>query len=122
MTARSGDVFRAPKRDRFGDPVDEDGNPVSLVDKDGLTFMGTLTDIVMGGLSAARSRSRGETVDTSGMIGCRVDLEPRLQFGDRIVIDGVKYEVASVPEWGYGHSFSGSQFFNRYWVDVKARG
>lgn len=121
MTARSGDVFRAPKRNRFGDPVDDGGNPISMVDKDGLAFVGTLEDIIMGGLSAARSRAQQETVDTSGMIGCRTDLEPRVQYGDRIHIDGVKYEVASHPEWGHGHSFSGSTFFNRYWVDVRAR-
>lgn len=120
MSGRSGDVFRAPKTDRHGDPVDDAGNPVKITDKEGLAFLGTLTDIIMGGQSASKVLSRQESSDTSGMIGCRRDRTPKLKFGDRIVIDGIKYEVKSPPEWDHPHSFTGTNF-NRYWVDVIAR-
>lgn len=121
MSARVGRIFRAPKRDRHGDPVDSSDNPVDMRDPEGLAFVGELKDIIMGGISASPSKGRQETSDTSGQIGCRTDLEPKVMFGDRIEIDGVRYQVTSQPEWGFGHSFSGSTFFNRYWVDVEAR-
>lgn len=92
-----------------------------MLDEEGLAFIGELEDIIMGGLSASPSMARQETSDTRGMIGCRTDLEPQVKFGDRIEIDDVRYQVTSKPEWGYGHSFSGSTFFNRYWVDVEGR-
>lgn len=121
MSGLSGKVFRAPKRDRYGDPVDDDGNPISMTDEEGLAFIGTLDDIIMGAQSASPSMGRQESSDTTGMIGCRRDLEPKLKLGDRIVINGTRYEVSAKPEWDFGHSFSGSTFFNRYWVDVRAR-
>lgn len=120
MSGRSGDVYRAPKRDRHGDPVDDAGNPVKITDKEGLAFLGTLDDIIMGGQSASKVLSRQESSDTSGMIGCRRDRTPKVKFGDRIVIDGIKYEVKSVPEWDHNHPWTGTNF-NRYWVDVIAR-
>jgi hypothetical protein len=122
VSGRTGKVFRAPKRDRHGDPINLDGSPVELMDEEGNAFIGTLTDIIMGGQSASRSKLMQETADTSGMLGCRRDLEPKLQLGDRVVIDGIKYEVASTPAqgWDHDHPFTGTNF-NRYWVDVKAR-
>jgi hypothetical protein len=92
------------------------------MDEDGNAFVGELVDIIMGGQSASRSKVMQETADTTGKIGCRRDLLPKLQLGDRIVIDGIKYEVASTPEqgWDNDHPFTGTNF-NRYWVDVRSR-
>lgn len=122
MSARSGDVFRAPKRDRHGDPIDDDGNPVRVLDKSGQAFVGTLTGIIMGGQSASRRLQNSESSDTSGMIGCLRNHSVKVKHGDRIVIDGVKYEVTSRPEWQYGHSFADTDWSPYYWVDVTARG
>lgn len=120
MSGRTGKVFRAVKQDRFGDPVNNDGSPLNMFDVEGNAFIGTLTDIIMGGQSASRSKAMQESADTSGMLGCRRDLTPHLKFGDRIEIDGIRYEVASAPEWDHDHPFTGTNF-GRYWVDVKAR-
>jgi hypothetical protein len=114
----SGKVFRAPARDRHGDPVDELGNPVDMVDEDGLAFVGEIKRIVVGALSASPSRRQEETTDTSGMIGCPKKSAVRLAFGDRIDINGTRYQVVSKPEWDYSQVLTGSTF-GYYWVDVR---
>lgn len=126
----SGDVFRAPYRDRHGDPVDIDGNPVDILDKDGLAFIGTLTDIYMGAVTAGSptvlsestlgSPSRQESSDSTVTLGCPRHVEPKLRYGDRIVIDGVKFEIKSNPKWDSEHPWTGTDF-GRYWVDALGR-
>lgn len=118
MSGLTGRVFRAPARDRHGDPVDELGRPVSMLDEDGLAFVGQIKGIVMGGMSASPSRAREETADTGGMIGCPVRSSVKLSFGDRIDIGGVRYQVTSRPEWDYRQALTGTRF-RHYWVDVR---
>ena len=118
MRGRTGSVFRAPLRDRHGDPIDEDGNPVNMLDEDGNAFVGEIKNIVMGGLSASPKMSYQETSDTRGMIGCPRKASVKLKFGDRVNIDGVRYRVISNPEWNYPHMLTGTDF-GFYWVDVE---
>jgi hypothetical protein len=114
----TGDLYRSAKRDRHGDPVDDDGNPVDLLDPDGLAFVGTIEDIVMGGLSSNSLNVRGEVASTDGMIGCpRAGI--KLQHGDRIDIDSVRYQVVGPRLWDYPSALTGTDF-TRYWVRVDA--
>lgn len=122
----SADVFRASndtigaKRDRHGDVVDTAGAPVQITDKDGLAFIGTLTNVLMGSISAVRTKDREESADGLGEIGFLQNQAPRVKFGDRLVINGQKYEVTSDPRWGTPHSMTGT-VFPRYFVSVEAR-
>ena len=120
MNGQSGRVFRAPERDRHGDPIDEDGLPVSMLDDEGNAYVGVINGIVMGGLSASPKMSRQETSDTRGMIGCPRTASVKLQFGDRIEIDKARFAVISHPEWDYRHGLTGTDF-GYYWVDVEAK-
>ncbi|ATN93982.1 head-tail connector protein [Mycobacterium phage Kumao] len=117
MRGQSGTVYRAPKRDRHGDPVDENGNPVELTG-DGLAKVGVVKGIILGGLSASPSMERRETSDTTGQIGIPRKRNPRVRFGDRIDINGVRYQVVSNPEWDYPHYMTGTDF-GMYWVSVR---
>lgn len=118
MRGQTGSVFRAPMRDRHGDAIDEDGKPVDMLDEDGNAYVGDISGIVMGGLSASPSMSREESSDTRGMIGCPRKAVVRVQFGDRININNVRYRVTSNPEWDYPHDFTGTDF-GYYWVNVE---
>lgn len=118
MKGQTGLVFRAPLRDRHGDPIDEDGKPVDMLDDEGNAFVGEISRIVMGGLSASPKMAREESSDTRGMIGCPRKSKVKLQFGDRIDINGVRYRVISKPEWDYRHFLTGTDF-GYYWVDVE---
>jgi hypothetical protein len=119
VNGRTALVFRAPMRDRHGDPVDANGNPVNMLDEEGNAFVGEIKGIVMGGLSASpRMSARGEASDTRGMIGCPLRASVKLKFGDRVEIDGVRYRVISNPEWGYSGTLTGTNF-GSYWVDVE---
>lgn len=120
MSGATGDVFRAPKRNRHGDPIDDDGNPVGITDKEGLAFVGTIDNIVMGSMSATRTVDRQETSDSDGQLGILKSDPTQVRFGDRIVIDGSKYEVRSRPQWAHAHSMTTTNF-PRYWVDVSTR-
>lgn len=115
---QTGLVFRAPLRDRHGDAIDEDGKPVDMLDEDGNAFVGEIANIVMGGMSSSPSMSRQESADTRGMIGCPRRAAVKLQFGDRVEINNVRYRVISNPEWDYRHGLSGTDF-GFYWVDVE---
>src|SRR5690348_15056736 len=98
-----------------------------MFDKDGLAFVGTLTDIVMGGMSWNSRNTRGEIADSAGMIGVpRVGLPATLPFtigpshlvsGDRIDIDGVRYSVVGQRLWDYPNKLTDTQF-SHYWVNV----
>lgn len=118
MKGQTGLVFRAPLRDRHGDAIDEDGNPVDMLDEEGNAFVGEINNIVMGGMSASPKMAREESSDTSGMIGCPRRGKVKLQFGDRININGVRYRVTSNPEWDYPHYLTGSDF-GFYWVNIE---
>ena len=115
QSGRPGKVYRTPLRNRNGDPVDADGN-VIRVGADG-TYVGEVKGILMGGLSASPSLSRQESSDTSGQIGIPNKNLIKVQFGDRIVIDGVKYKVTSRGRWDYPNSMSGTRP-EYHWVSV----
>lgn len=118
MNGQTGLVFRAPLRDRHGDAIDANGNPVDMTDEDGNAFVGQIDKIVMGGMSASPTMSREESSDTRGMIGCPRRAAVRLQFGDRVNINGIRYRVVSAPEWDYRQGMTGTDF-GYYWVDVE---
>lgn len=120
MSGATGDVFRAPKRNRHGDAVDDDGNPVGITDKEGLAFVGTIENIVMGSMSAVRTADRQETSDGDGQLGILKSSPVQVRMGDRITIDGSKYEIRSRPQWTHAHSMTGT-VFQRVWVDVSVR-
>lgn len=119
MRGQTGKVFRAPMRDRHGDPIDAQGNPVDMIDEDGNAYVGMIKRIVMGGMSASPAMFREETSDTRGMIGCPQKSVVKLEFGDRVEIADVMYRVISRPEWDYRQGFTGTSF-GYYWVDVEA--
>lgn len=118
MNGQVGTVFRAPLRDRHGDAIDPEGNPVDMTDEDGNAYVGQIKNIIMGGMSASPSMSREESSDTRGMIGCPRKAAVKLQFGDRIEINSVRYRVVSRPEWDYNQSLTGTDF-GYYWVDIE---
>ena len=114
----TGTVYRAPQRDRHGDPIDYWANPVDMADPDGWAYVGTISGVIIGGQSVSPSRGRQESSDTTGQIGCRRTGSVKLQFGGRIDIDGQRYKVVSRPEWDYPH-WTGTSF-PLYWVRVEA--
>lgn len=123
----TGDLFRAPSRNRHGDPVDDSGNPVVITDRDGLAFLGTMVNILQGSTSASRVNDRQESADGGGQMGFLKKGKltdgtpaPKVQFGDRIVIGGQKFEVTSDPNWDSPHSMTGS-VFPRYFVNTLYR-
>lgn len=118
MRGQTGLVFRAPLRDRHGDAINEDGSPVDMTDEDGNAYVGQIFNIVMGGMSASPSMSREESSDTRGMIGCPRRSDVKLQFGDRLEVNGVRYRVISNPAWDYRQGMTGTDF-GYYWVDVE---
>jgi hypothetical protein len=111
-----GTVYRAAARNAHGDPVDTKGNVTRL---DGDNLVGTVTGLVMGGQSVVQSGGRQESSDTSGQIGVPTASTVRIQFGDRVDIDGVRYQVTSRPEWDHASSLTGTTF-GHYWVRVTA--
>lgn len=118
MKGQLGLVFRAPYRDRHGDPIDSDGNPVDMLDDDGNAFVGEIRGIIMGGLSASPKMKGEESTDTRGQIGCPTKASITLQVGDRIEINSVRYRVISNPEWNYPSYLTGTKP-SHYWLDVE---
>lgn len=109
MTQRgaTGVVYRTPMRDPNGDPIDENGNvvrPGSLG-----SLVGTITGIIVGGLSASPSMQRQETSDTTGQIGIPNKDPIKVKFGDRILIDGTVFRVTSRPLWTYSNQRTGTK-------------
>lgn len=115
----TGEVYRAPKRNAHGDPVDDQGN-VIRVGADG-TKVGSIEGILMGGMSASLSMRRQESSNTTGQIGIPIRKNPiKVQFGDMIVIDGVKFRVTQKPIWTYANTMSGTK--PKYtWVQVEGK-
>lgn len=118
MRGHTARVFRAPERDRHGDPVDAQGNPVDMLDDEGNAFVGFVSRVVLGGLSASPSMKGQESGSSRGMIGLPKKASVRVTFGDRVEINGVRYQVISRPEWDYRHGLTGTDF-GYYWVDVE---
>ena len=115
---RPGDVYRAVHgRNKHGDPIDDEGNVVRP-EKDGTLFVGEVKGILMGGLSASPGLARQESSNTTGQIGVPNKNAIKVQFGDRIVIDGVKYKVTSPPRWDYENSMSTTRPVY-HWVSVE---
>ena len=111
-------VFRAPNRDRHGDPIDVDGNPVDMLDEEGNAFVGEIKGIIMGGLSASPTMKGEESTDTRGQIGCPTKSSIVLKVGDRVEINNVRYRVISNPEWNYPSYLTGTKP-THYWLDVE---
>lgn len=120
MNGTTADLYRATAgRDRHGDPVDG-----------GYSFLGSITNVVQGAISSQRAsgnESRQESSDGRGQLGflkkgklTNGQPAPKVQFGDRIVIGGTRYEALSDANWDTPHSMTGT-VFPRYWIDVSYR-
>lgn len=112
-------VYRAPKRDAYGDPVDDNGN-VIRIGTDG-TLVGTL-DVIIGGQSVGTVNTRGDVASTEGQIGAPTAAAITLEHGDTVVTeDGIRYRVTGPALWGRPHSLTGSTATARYrWHTVTA--
>ncbi|WP_141564281.1 hypothetical protein [Mycolicibacterium palauense] len=117
MSRPEAEVYRAVKRDKYGDPVNESGE-VTRVGPNGFGHVGTVKGVMLGGLSASPSMRRGESSNTEGMIGIPNKRNGiKVKFGDQLLIDGFSYKVISPPRWDYEHSMSGSRP-QYHWVQV----
>lgn len=63
-------VYRAPKRDAHGDPVDDNGNPVRL-SGDGTAKIGTVSSVILGDQSVAAVGTRRDVVSLRVRSGFR---------------------------------------------------
>jgi hypothetical protein len=113
----TGIVYRAPLRDRNGDPVDENGKPVRVGAAG--TKVGTITGIIMGGGSASPSLAQQDSSNTTGQIGIPNRHNAiQVQFNDQILIDGVTYRVISNRLWTQANTMTGTK--PKYtWVEVE---
>lgn len=132
----SGDVFRARndtvgvKRNRHGDSVDDDGNPVGITDKDGLAFIGTIEDIWLSAITPGAptvsssavlgAPSRQETSDANTTMCIAKGDGPLVKYGDRIVVQGVKFEIKTDANWDDVNPLTGTDF-GRYYVSALGR-
>lgn len=114
----SAKVYRAVhSRDPHGDPIDTDGNVIRLEGNDG--YIGTVHGLIMGGQAPYSQLDRQESSNTTGQIGIPNKNTIKVQFGDRLVVNGVKYKVTSKGMWDYPQLMSGTppEF---HWVTVDA--
>lgn len=114
MNGTTADLYRSSGQDRHGDPVD-------------MTFLGTITNVLVGSISSSRVNDREDSADGNGQIGFLKKGKltdgspaPKVGFGDRIVVQGQKFDVQCDPNWDTVHSMTGTTF-PRYWVDVRYR-
>lgn len=113
MTAAT--VYRAPKRDAHGDPVDDNGNPLRL-SGDGTTKIGTITGVILGGQSVAAVGTRGDVVSTEGQIGVPTAAAIALEHGDVLQLDnGTRYRITGPQLWGRPHSLTGTPARYAWW-------
>lgn len=114
-----GTVLRAEfGRDDNGDPIDSDGNVIHL--EDGLCHVGDIHGVAIGGPSASPALARGESSNTEGQIGIPLHpLNVEVKFGDRLIINNVRYKVVSRPRWNYTQTMSTTRPAYM-WVDVDA--
>jgi hypothetical protein len=110
----NGTVFRAPKRNRNGDPVDQDGDPVRL-SGDGVAKVGVITGLIIGSANVGGVATRGDVASTEGLVGAPTTAAIRLQHGDIVQTeDGVRYKLSGPQLWGRPHSLTGSTETARY--------
>lgn len=102
-------VYRAPGRNAHGDPVDADGNVVRPT-ADGL-LVGVIKNVMVGSLAVGDPGQQ-----TIGIPN--VKRQVQVQFGDRLVINGVKYQVDSGQQWNYPHSLTSTRP-KYFWVEVE---
>lgn len=114
----SAKVYRAVhSRDPHGDPIDADGNVTRLEGNDG--YIGTVYGLIMGGQAPYSQLDRQESSNTTGQIGIPNKNTIKVQFGDRLVVNGVKYKVTSKGMWDYPQLMSGTRP-EFHWVTVDA--
>jgi hypothetical protein len=113
-----GVVYRAPRRNEHGDPVDADGNPVRL-SGDGVARVGTINGLVPGGDTVTTVATRGDVVSTAGLIGAPVDSPTLLRHGDILEIDGTRYAITGLRMWGHANSLTGT-VPTHYWIKATA--
>lgn len=111
-----GRVYRAPQRNRHGDPVDSDGNVVEMLD-DGTCLVGEVKGLVMGWLSPSQQDDRAESSSGKTTIGVPNENTIHVQYGDRLLVDGVRYQVVSNGRWNYANSMTTTRP-EYHWVDV----
>lgn len=112
--------------DRFGDPVDADGN-VMRPESPG-TYLGTISGVVFGDLSveslsrgvdtstsSGNATSRGDYAMTDGLIGFPRDAPITVQARDVIVLPerGNRYQLLGPHQWRSANLFTGR--VNRYY-------
>jgi hypothetical protein len=125
-------VYRVPARDRNSDPVDDDGNPISLYA--GASCLGTL-DVTFANTQATSVEprltgtgggnvDRSETADVKSLVGAPRRAEILLRHGDRLLIAdsegySLRYRVVGPRLFDYPNSLSGWEH-QLYWVRVEA--
>ncbi|OQW34506.1 MAG: hypothetical protein A4E20_10830 [Nitrospira sp. SG-bin2] len=130
-----GKVFRAindtvgAKRDRHGDPVDDDGIPVGITDEDGAAYIGTIDDIWISDVtpgaptvatqSTLGAPSRQETSDSNVSFCCPKD-GIVLKYGDRVVVGNMKFEIKTNANWNDVNPLTGTDF-GRFYVQAVGR-
>ncbi|SKY04087.1 Uncharacterised protein [Mycobacteroides abscessus subsp. massiliense] len=114
----SAKVYRAVhSRDEHGDPIDEHGNVIRLEGDDGC--IGTVYGLIMGGQAPFSSLDRQESSNTTGQIGIPNKNAIKVKFGDRLVINEMKYKVTSTGMWDYPQLMTGTPP-EYHWVTVDA--
>jgi hypothetical protein len=93
----TGTLYRPAARDAHGDPVDEQGH-VTRVGSDG-TEVGQIHGLVLGGPSWHPVNTRGDVVDTTGLVGVLAAEPIQPQHGDTLVVDGITYKIHGRPQW-----------------------
>jgi hypothetical protein len=113
----TGVVYRPVARDHNGDAIDADGN-VIRVGSDG-TEVGTVDGLVIGGPYWQPANRRGDTVDTTGLVGVPVSELVQPAHGDLLVVGGIRYRVQGPAQWSHPNTQTGTS--PRYnWFTVTA--
>lgn len=110
----TGTLFRPAAHNAHGDPVDDDGQVVRK-GSDG-TLIGVITGLVFGGPIWAPAGTRGDVVDTTGLVGVPVSEPLQPQAGDVLAVDGVRYAVSGPPSWSRANTLTGRPARYRWWV------
>jgi hypothetical protein len=125
-------VYRTPARDRNGDPIDANGNPISMYGD--VTYLGTL-DVVLSNVQSMSVQprltgtgvgnvDREEAVDVAGLIGAPRRAGILLRHGDRLLIAdsegyAFRYRVVGERLFDYPNSLSGWDH-RLYWIRAEA--
>jgi hypothetical protein len=112
-----GTVFRAPNRDANGDPIGADGNVIRIT-SDGAN-LGMLSGLIFGTPQSDQPvATRGNVVDTQGLVGAPIDAPITLQHGDVLAVNGVRYAITGPRLWG-DVGYFGMQP-THYWITCTA--